>query len=64
MVIDFHTHTFPDSICEKTIQKLSMLSATRASDITDVIANTAGTAVGYLLYLPLGCLWPSAKSNR
>ncbi|MDY2719758.1 MAG: VanZ family protein [Candidatus Faecousia sp.] len=41
-----------------------LLSATRASDITDVIANTAGTAVGYLLYLPLGCLWPPAKSNR
>ena len=30
-----------------------LLSAARRSDITDVITNTLGGVVGYLLYLPL-----------
>ena len=28
MIIDFHTHTFPDTISEKALHKLSMASAT------------------------------------
>lgn len=30
MIIDFHTHTFPDAICAKVIRKLSAASGTKA----------------------------------
>lgn len=40
------------SLCIELLQPL--LTTNRTSDITDVIANTAGGLVGYLLFLPFG----------
>lgn len=40
------------SVCIELLQPL--LTTNRTSDITDVIANTAGGLVGYLLFLPVG----------
>lgn len=40
------------SLCIELLQPL--LTTNRTSDITDVIANTAGGLVGYLLFLPVG----------
>lgn len=40
------------SLCIELLQPL--LTTNRTSDITDVIANTAGGLVGYLLFLPAG----------
>ena len=36
------------------LSNLPLLTTNRTSDITDVIANTAGGLVGYLLFLPVG----------
>ena len=41
MIIDFHTHTFPDPIADAAIDRLS-----RQANIT---AYTCGTAAGLLL---------------
>lgn len=40
------------SLCIELLQPL--LTMNRTSDITDVIANTAGGLAGYLLFLPVG----------
>lgn len=40
------------SLCIELLQPL--LTTNRTSDITDVIANTAGGLAGYLLFLPVG----------
>ena len=40
------------SLCIELLQPL--LTTNRTSDITDVIANTTGGLVGYLLFLPVG----------
>lgn len=40
------------SLCIELLQPL--LTTNRTSDITDVIANTVGGLVGYLLFLPVG----------
>ena len=40
------------SLCIELLQPL--LTTNRTSDITDVIANTAGGLAGYLLFLPFG----------
>ena len=40
------------SVCIELLQPL--LTTNRTSDITDVIANTTGGLVGYLLFLPVG----------
>ena len=56
MIIDFHTHTFPDSICEKTIQKLSMLSATRAftnGSLTGLLESMKAAGIDYSVTLPV-----------
>ena len=40
MIIDFHAHTYPDEIAEKTVAKLG--------EIAGVSAHTDGTAGGLI----------------
>lgn len=56
MIIDFHTHTFPDAICEKTIEKLSMLSATKAftnGSVSALLSSMKDAGVDYSVNLPV-----------
>lgn len=56
MIIDFHTHTFPDAICEKTIGKLSMLSATKAftnGSVSGLLTSMKEAGVDYSVNLPV-----------
>lgn len=56
MIIDFHTHTFPDSICEKTIAHLSMASATAPftnGSQSALLDSMAKAKVDYSVTLPV-----------
>lgn len=56
MIVDFHTHTFPDSICEKVIRKLSLLSRTKPftdASISGLLASMKASGVDYSVNLPV-----------
>ena len=56
MVIDFHTHTFPDAICAKVINKLSMASATKAftdASMASLISSMKKAGIDYSVNLPV-----------
>ena len=56
MIIDFHTHTFPDSIAAKTIEKLKSAAGVPShSDGTaaGLSASTAEAGIDYALVLPI-----------
>lgn len=56
MIIDFHTHTFPTSICEKAIHKLSMAAATKAftnGSMEELFASMKESGVNYSVNLPV-----------
>lgn len=56
MIIDFHTHTFPEAICEKVLHKLSMASCTtpftRGSE-SDLLASMKKNEIAYSVTLPV-----------
>lgn len=55
-VIDFHTHTFPDKISERVVQKLAGVSHTRAftrGSASDLIASMRKSGVNYSVNLPV-----------
>ena len=56
MIIDFHTHTFPDSICDKTIAKLSSLSATKPftnGSVGALLQSMQKAGIDYSVTLPV-----------
>lgn len=56
MILDFHTHTFPDAICEKTLHHLSMASATipfSDGSVHGLIASMQRSGVDYSVNLPV-----------
>lgn len=56
MIIDFHTHTFPDKICEKTLQSLSLKSATTPfsdGSISGLISSMERAGISYSVNLPV-----------
>lgn len=56
MIIDFHTHTFPESISAKVIHKLSMASATRAftdGSLKGLISSMQEAGIDYSVNLPV-----------
>lgn len=56
MIIDFHTHTFPDAICAKVIGKLSMASGTKAftdASMNGLIASMKEAGIDYSVNLPV-----------
>lgn len=56
MIIDFHTHTFPDAICAKVINKLSMASATKAftdASMNGLISSMKTAGIDYSVNLPV-----------
>lgn len=56
MIIDFHTHTFPDKMAEKTIKNLSAISQSKNhSDgtATELINQLADAGVSYGVTLPV-----------
>jgi len=56
MIIDFHTHTFPQSISEKALHKLSMASATAPftnGTLNDLLDSMAKSGVDYSVTLPV-----------
>lgn len=56
MIIDFHTHTFPDAICAKVIRKLSNASGTKAftdASMKDLKASMQKASIDYSVNLPV-----------
>lgn len=56
MVIDFHTHTFPEKISEKAVSKLRKLSRTQAftnGSVTELLDSMAQSSVDYSVNLPV-----------
>ena len=56
MIIDMHTHTFPDAIAEKTLKKLSALSHTMpftAGTAGALLASMRETGVDCSVILPV-----------
>ncbi len=56
MIIDFHTHTFPDAICEKVIHKLSLASCTKAftnGSMDALLHSMKEAGVQYSVNLPV-----------
>ncbi len=56
MIIDFHTHTFPDAICAKVINKLSMASGTEAftdASMGSLVSSMKEAGIDYSVNLPV-----------
>ncbi len=56
MIIDFHTHTFPDSISEKVVHKLSLASCTKPftnGSMAALLASMKQAGVDYSVNLPV-----------
>ncbi len=56
MIIDFHTHTFPDDIARKAVQKLSMLSHTvpfSDGTVCGLRKNAQRAGIGLSIVLPV-----------
>lgn len=56
MIIDFHTHTFPDAICEKVLAKLSMASASipfTNGSMGQLIESMRKSGIDYSVNLPV-----------
>lgn len=56
MIIDFHTHTFPESISTKVIHKLSMASATKAftdGSVKGLLSSMQEAGINYSVNLPV-----------
>ena len=56
MIIDFHTHTFPDAISEKVLAKLSRLSHTKYftdGSVRGLTASMKKASVDYSVNLPV-----------
>lgn len=56
MIIDFHTHTFPDAICTKVLHKLSMASATlpfTEGSVSALAASMKKAGITYSVNLPV-----------
>lgn len=56
MMIDFHTHTFPDAISEKVLAKLSRLSHTKYftnGSVSGLLASMKAASVHYSVNLPV-----------
>lgn len=56
MIIDFHTHTFPDAICEKVIHKLSLASCTKAfsdGSMSALLHSMKKAGIQYSVNLPV-----------
>lgn len=59
MIIDFHTHTFPDAIAEKTIAYLTKkggIQPYRAGTLASLIENMQQCGVNYSVVLPVATL--------
>ena len=59
MIIDFHTHTFPDAIAEKTIAYLTKkggIQPYRAGTLASLIENMQQCGVDYSVVLPVATL--------
>lgn len=56
MIIDFHTHTFPDAICTNVLRKLSMASATLPftdGSVAGLVASMEKAGITYSVNLPV-----------
>ena len=56
MIIDFHTHTFPEKISAKTVQKLAGISHTMPfsnGSVPELISSMAEAKVNYSVNLPV-----------
>lgn len=56
MIIDFHTHTFPDAIAEKTIAYLTEkggIKPYRAGTLSSLIENMQHSGINYSVVLPV-----------
>ena len=56
MIIDFHAHTFPDAICARVINKLSMASGTKAftdASMKSLTDSMKAAGVDYSVNLPV-----------
>ncbi|MCM1569013.1 MAG: amidohydrolase family protein [Roseburia sp.] len=56
MIIDFHTHTFPESISSKVIHKLSMAAATKAftdGSLSGLLSSMKEAGIDYSVNLPV-----------
>ncbi len=56
MIIDFHTHTFPEAICDRAIEKLSTVSATKAftnGSLSELLTSMRAAKVDYSVTLPV-----------
>lgn len=56
MIIDFHTHTFPDAISKRVLEKLSKLSHTKYftnGSVNDLLISMKEAAVDYSVNLPV-----------
>lgn len=56
MIIDFHTHTFPEQIAQKALHKLSLCSGTipyTTGTLTDISASMQNASITYSVNLPV-----------
>lgn len=56
MIIDFHAHTFPDAICARVINKLSMASGTKAftdASMKSLTDSMKAAGIDYSVNLPV-----------
>lgn len=56
MIIDFHTHTFPEKIASAVVEKLGMLSHTRyftQGSVSDLLSSMKAGAITYSVNLPV-----------